>query len=118
MSKGTRIHSVKRKDTDMNERQRFLEKELREYEKHTEMTSEERAALRRWVRAGNSVHENPSGAQYGGIGGLIDFLDDYRDIAEFEAEFNAMSPAEQTAFLAACHEGPRESDLYPEEVCI
>jgi len=53
----------------MNERQRLLEKELREYEKHTVMTSEERASLRRWVRAGNSVHENPSGAQYGGIGG-------------------------------------------------
>ena len=102
----------------MNERQRLLEKELREYEKHTAMTSEERASLRRWVRAGNSVHENPSGTQYGGIGGPLDFLDDYRNIAEFEAEFNAMNPTEQAAFLAACHEGSRESNLHPEEVCI
>jgi len=102
----------------MNERQRLLEKELREYEKHTEMTPEERTALRQWVRAGNSVHENPSGAQYGGIGGPIDFLDDYRNIAEFEAEFNAMILTEQTAFLAARREGLRESDLHPEEVCI
>jgi len=102
----------------MNERQRLLEEELREYEKHTVMDPEELAALRQWVRAGNSVHENPSGAQHGGIGGPIDFLDDYRNTVAFEEEFNAMSPAEQAAFLVACHEGPRESDLYPEEVCI
>ena len=40
------------------EKERFLQQELREYEKMTAMTEDERIALHEWVRAGNSVHEN------------------------------------------------------------
>jgi len=112
VSKEKSIHSIKIKDI----RQRILEEELREYEMCTLMTLPERNALRKWVRAGNSVHDNPSGAQYGGIGGPIDFLDDYRNIAEFEEFFEAMSHEEQESFLKAISEGKMESDLHPEEV--
>ena len=41
-----------------DKRQIFLEKELIEYEKVTVMTADEQSALRAWVAAGNSVHEN------------------------------------------------------------
>ena len=39
------------------EKKRFLESELREYERVTAMTEEERTVLREWVREGHSVHE-------------------------------------------------------------
>ena len=39
------------------EKMQLLKRELREYEKVTIMTGEERAALHEWVAAGNSVHE-------------------------------------------------------------
>ena len=48
------------------ERRRFLKQELKEYEKTTAMTDEERSVLHEWVRAGNSVHENASMAVYEG----------------------------------------------------
>ena len=46
------------------EKMQLLKRELREYEKVTIMTGEERAALHEWVAAGNSVHENGSMASY------------------------------------------------------
>ena len=42
------------------EKRNFLRKELKEYEKVTPMTEEERIALHEWVKNGNSVHENGS----------------------------------------------------------
>ena len=63
------------------ERRRFLKQELKEYEKATSMTDEERNALREWVRDGNSVHEKAAMAVYEG-GRPIDFLDVYREEEE------------------------------------
>lgn len=40
------------------ERIRFLKQELKEYEKITPMTEEERRELHGWIEAGYSVHEN------------------------------------------------------------
>ena len=48
------------------EKRRFLRQELKEYERVTPMTEEERSALWEWVNAGNSVHENGSMASYEG----------------------------------------------------
>ena len=63
------------------EKERSLQRELKEYEKVTPMTEEERIALHEWVRAGNSVHENGGMVSYeGGI--PADFLDVYREEAE------------------------------------
>ena len=42
------------------EKRQFLKKELREYEKTTPMTEEERKVLHEWVARGYSVHENGS----------------------------------------------------------
>lgn len=40
----------------------LLESQYREYIKNTPMTKKEQRALREWVKNGNSVYENPSGA--------------------------------------------------------
>lgn len=41
------------------ERKRFLKQELKEYEKRTPMTQDERRELHEWINAGYSVHEIP-----------------------------------------------------------
>ena len=56
------------------DRKNFLRRELREYEKITPMTEEEREALHEWVHSGRSVHDNGSYACYEG-GRPLDFLD-------------------------------------------
>ncbi len=60
------------------ERKRFLKHELKEYEKITPMTKEERRELHEWVEAGHSVHENTCCAVEDG-NRPIDFLDIYRE---------------------------------------
>lgn len=60
------------------ERKRFLRRELKEYEKITFMTGEERRELHEWVEAGYSVHENTRCA-VGDGNRPIDFLDIYRE---------------------------------------
>lgn len=60
------------------ERKRFLKQELKEYEKITPMTEEERRDLHEWVEAGYSVHENTCCA-VGDGNRPIDFLDIYRE---------------------------------------
>lgn len=60
------------------ERKRFLKEELKEYEKRTPMTEEERRELHGWVEAGYGVHENPCCA-VGEGNKPIDFLDIYRE---------------------------------------
>lgn len=59
-------------------RKRFLKQELKEYEKITPMTEEERQELHRWIEAGYSVHENTCCA-VGDGNRPIDFLDIYRE---------------------------------------
>lgn len=60
------------------ERKRFLKQELKEYEKITPMTEEERRELHKWIEAGYSVHENTCCA-VGDGNRPIDFLDIYRE---------------------------------------
>ena len=60
------------------ERERFLKQELKEYEKITPMTEEERRELHGWIEAGYSVHENTCCA-VGDGNRPIDFLDIYRE---------------------------------------
>jgi len=60
------------------ERKRFLKQELKEYEKITPMTEEERRELHEWVDAGYSVHENTCCA-VGDGNRPIDFLVIYRE---------------------------------------
>jgi len=51
---------------------------IRKYEQKTPMTSTERKALRKWVSAGNSVHDNVYHAIDDETGRTLDFLDVYR----------------------------------------
>lgn len=60
------------------ERKRFLKQELKEYEKRTPMTQDERKELHEWINAGYSVHENTCCAVDDG-NKPIDFLDIYRE---------------------------------------
>ena len=80
------------------ERRRFLKRELKEYEKTTPMTDKEKTALREWVRAGNSVHENAAMAVYEG-GRPMDFLDVYREDEEIRRVLETMSYEEGSKYL-------------------
>jgi len=85
--------------TISKEKAAFLRKELKEYEKVTEMTEVERLALHEWVADGNSVHENRSMACNEG-GGPSDFLDDYRYEEEIRQDLEQLTPKEQENYLA------------------
>lgn len=80
------------------EKRQFLNRELREYEKVTPMTEEERKALREWVHAGNSVHENRAMDFYEN-GRPIDFLDAYREEEEIRQALDSMSYEEGSRYL-------------------
>ncbi len=80
------------------ERRRFLKQELKEYEKTTPMTDEERSVLHEWVRAGNSVHENAAMAVYEG-GRPIDFLDVYREEEEIRRALASRTYEEGSKYL-------------------
>ena len=80
------------------EKTQLLKQELREYEKATPMTEEEREALHEWVAAGNSVHENGSMASYEG-GRPIDFLDVYREEEEIRRALDSMGYDEGSKYL-------------------
>ena len=84
--------------TTDKERRRFLKRELKEYEKATPMTDEEKTALREWVRAGNSVHENAAMAVYEG-GRPMDFLDVYREDEKIRRVLETMSYEEGSKYL-------------------
>lgn len=80
------------------ERKRFLKQELKEYEKTTLMTEEERSALREWVKAGNSVYENGAFACYEG-GWPMDFLDVYREEEEIRKVLASMTYEQGSRYL-------------------
>ncbi len=80
------------------EKSQFLKQELREYEKATPMTEEEREALHEWVAAGNSVHENGSMVSYEG-GRPVDFLEVYREEEEIRRALDSMSYDEGSKYL-------------------
>lgn len=84
---------------DINEERRlYLKEELKEYEKVTPMTDEEREALREWVADGRSVHENGSYGVWEG-GAPIGFLDIYRWEKEEREMVNAMTDEEHSRYL-------------------
>ena len=86
-------------ETKINkEKRQLLKQELREYEKVTPMTEEEREALHEWVAAGNSVHENGSMASYES-GRPVDFLDVYREEEEIRRALESMSYDEGSKYL-------------------
>lgn len=55
----------------------YLSQELKTYEESVPMTLPERKELRKWVKAGNSVHSNPGLFAYEN-GNEMDFLDALR----------------------------------------
>lgn len=81
------------------ERPAFLLEELREYEKITDMTAEERTALHEWVSEGNSLHANSSMGCHEN-GEPMDFLDDYRYHEEIRKDLEQLAPAEQEKYIA------------------
>ena len=80
------------------EKRRFLRQELKEYEKTTPMSEDERKALHEWVADGNSVHENVAMASYEG-GRPMDFLDVYREEEELRRAVAGMSYEEESRYL-------------------
>jgi len=79
------------------EKMEYLEKELKDYERKTTMTTEERRELHKWVATGNSVHTNPDNI-YGENGYPMDFIEAYyADIALCE-EMASMSKEELAEF--------------------
>ncbi|MFA9466385.1 MAG: hypothetical protein ACERKN_19150 [Velocimicrobium sp.] len=86
-------------DTVSTEKAAVLWNELMKYEKNTEMTDDERKALREWVLDGNSVHDNGSMA-YTEHGVPCDFLDVYRYEEGIYSDLEKLSPKEQENYLA------------------
>ena len=80
------------------EYQAMLNEELKEYLKVTKITARERKALREWVAAGHSVHENNAMAVSEG-GYPIDFLDIYREEEELRQATKDMSPEESRKYM-------------------
>ena len=84
----------------MNKDKQFLLlEELKEYEKHTELSDDERAILHEWVNAGNSVHENASLAE-DGHGHYLDFIDVYREEQDMLNTLSTMNDEEKEDFIA------------------
>ena len=81
-----------------NEKKQFLKKELREYEKITPMTEEERKVLHEWVDEGYSVHENGS-MYFCEDGRPMDFLDVYREEEAIRCTLDTMSHEEGSRYL-------------------
>ena len=80
------------------EYQNALNEELKEYLKETKMTARERKALREWVAAGHSVHENNAMAVSEG-GYPIDFLDIYREEEELRQATKGLSPEDARKYM-------------------
>ena len=85
--------------TVSKEKAAVLWDELMKYEMNTEMTDDERTALREWVLDGNSVHDNSSMA-YTEHGGPCDFLNVYRYEKGIRSDLEKLTPKEQKNYLA------------------
>ena len=82
---------------DMKE---YLENQYKEYLKKRTMTKKEQRAVREWVKAGNSVYDNPAGAwQDGGV--RMEYLDIYRDDEYIRQHTKGMTPEETRKFALA-----------------
>lgn len=95
------------------DRKRFLRKELKEYEKATPMTEEEREALYEWVRSGRSVHDNGNYACYEG-GKPLDFLAVYREERDEFRRISAMGREDRKKYLREEYGIGRDAPSYEE----
>ncbi len=97
------------------EYQAMLDEELKEYLKETKMTAKECKALREWVAAGHSVHENNAMAVC--VGGYpIDFLDIYREEEELRQATKGMNPEDARKYMMDYYgytDSPRDNEPEP-----
>lgn len=102
------------------EDRRYLKNQLLKYEQNTPMTEEERQELHAWVDSGYSVYENPYGAQMGGVGGPLPFLDAYRGEKEIADEMRALEARGDRRgvlkYLAGLHHYQSFEDYLVDEV--
>ena len=96
---------------DMKE---YLENQYKEYLKKRTMTKKEQRAVREWVKAGNSVYDNPAGAWQDGMV-RVEFLDMYRDDEYIRQHTKGMSPEETRKFALAYYGWDDDPDLEIDE---
>ena len=96
---------------DMKE---YLENQYKEYLKKRTMTKKEQRAVREWVKAGNSVYDNPTGAWLDG-GVRMEYLDIYRDDEYIRQHTKGMSPEEVKKFALAYYGWDDDPDLEIDE---
>ena len=92
---------------DMKE---YLENQYKEYLKKRNMTKKEQRAVREWVKAGNSVYDNPAGAWLDG-GVRMEYLDIYSDDEYIRQHTKGMSPEETRKFALAYYGWDDDPDL-------
>ena len=92
---------------DMKE---YLENQHKEYLKKRTMTKKEQRAVREWVKAGNSVYDNPAGAWLDG-GVRMEYLDIYRDDEYIRQHTKGMTPEETRKFALAYYGWDDDPDL-------
>jgi hypothetical protein len=92
---------------DMKE---YLENQYKEYLKKRTMTKKEQRAVREWVKAGNSVYDNPAGAWLDG-GVRMEYLDIYRDDEYIRQHTKGMTPEETRKFALAYYGWDDDQDL-------
>ena len=88
----------------------YLENEYKEYIKKRTMTKKEQRAVREWVKAGNSVYDNPDGAWLDG-GVRMEYLDIYRDHEYIRQHTKGMSGEETRRFALAYYGWDDDPDL-------
>ena len=88
----------------------YLENQYKEYLKKRTMTKKEQRAVREWVKAGNSVYDNPAGAWLDG-GVRMEFLDIYRDDEYIRQHTKGMTPEETRKFALAYYGWDDDPDL-------
>ena len=98
------------------ERKRFLKQELKEYEKRTPMTEEERRELHEWINAGYRVHENTCCAVDDG-NRSIDFLEIYREEEALRKATAGMGSEEARKYVLN-HYGWTEETTEKEEYTV
>ena len=92
---------------DMKE---YLENQYKEYLKKRTMTKKEQRAVREWVKAGNSVYDNPAGAWLDG-GVRMEYLDIYRDDEYIRQHTKGMTPEETRKFALTYYGWDDDPDL-------
>ena len=88
----------------------YLENQYKDYLKKRAMTKKEQRAVREWVKAGNSVYDNPAGAWLDG-GVRMEYLDIYRDDEYIRQHTKGMTPEETRKFALAYYGWDDDPDL-------